>query len=177
MDVVSKLLQRDLSSDDRQSVFKVIVNTPFEDEIAAAQLSLGIVVLLLVDPVSGTIHRAALSDTDLAKSTTNVSAKRFEEIKIPLTHQRNIIAKAVRSNRPHATADWYYLFTPELTAKQARLNQAAGAIAYSCVHPFRDSLGALIFSYYQHHDQIGKTQTEFMKTYTAAAGSILKRIL
>lgn len=144
-----------------------------------ALLHLGIIVLLLADKSDGLVHRVALSNTELAKGTTDISVKRFEDIKIPLDHPENIISKAIRSGRPQLTTDWQYLFTPVLTPEEARFNQAGGAIACSAVYPLiADNWdgGALIFSYYQYPELLGPAQRQFMKTYSALAASRLSTI-
>lgn len=149
-------------------LFKAIVNLPFTYKVQAAYLFLGIVVLLLVNKKNGTIDRIALSETELAKNTTDVSVKRFEDIRIPLEQPGNIIAKAVATGKPQGTSDWQYLFAPELTPEEARLNQASGGIGFSAVYPLvgaRDG-GAMIFSYFQSREEQGRAHREFMKTYS-----------
>lgn len=160
----------------RQDVFRMVVDAPFEFKVEAAMLNLGIIVLLLVDKATRMIDRVALSNTELAKGTTDMSVKRFEDIKIPLDYPDNIIAKAIRTQRPQRTTDWRYLFEPALTAREARLNQAGGAIACSVVYPLPRTLdgGALIFSYYQYPDQIGSAQRAFMKRYAAMVAERLQ---
>jgi hypothetical protein len=139
-----------------------------------AFLFLGIVVLLQVNKKTGEIDRVALSNTELAKNTTDVSYKKFDEIKIPLDDKTNIIATAIQTGEPQETDDWQYLFTPVLTPEQARINQASGGIAYSAVYPLksRDG-GALIFSHFQYSENIGTPQHEFMEKYTALVDEAL----
>lgn len=152
---------------DEQALHKAIVNTPFSHRLATLQMFLGIVVLLLVDKKTGKINRVALSDTELAKNTTDVSAVPFEEIKIDVTHPTNVIAKAIRLGEPQSVADWQYLFEPALTPAQARINQASAGIAYSAVYPFSaGDGGALIYSYYEYGHNIGEAQQSFMRQYT-----------
>ena len=131
--------------------------------------------LLLVNKKTGTIDRIALSQTELAKGTTDVSVKRFEDIKIPVGYDANIIAKAIKTGEPQDTGDWQYLFTPALSPDEARLNQASGGIGYSAVYPIhaRDG-GALIFSYYQYPQDITSSHHEFMKMYSQLATEALK---
>ena len=131
-----------------------------------ALLFLGIVVLLKVNKKAGMIDRVALSNTELAKHTIDVSFKEFNDIKIPLADTKNIIAKAIRTGKPQSTTDWQFLFAPVLTPEQARLNQASGGIAYSAVYPLKaGDGGALIFSYFQYQSKIGVPQQEFMQAY------------
>lgn len=152
---------------DDASLFNAIVNTPFEEnKVETAFLFLGIIVLLFVNKETGNIDRVALSNTELAKNTTNVSYVPFSEIKIPLDNKDNIIARAIQSGEPQDTTDWKFLFTPALTSQQARLNQASGGIAYSAVYPLKArGGGAMIFSFFQYPDFIGEEQHNFMRQY------------
>jgi hypothetical protein len=158
-------------------LYRAIVDTPFSARLPAALLFLGIVVFLLVNKKTGTIDRVALSETELAKNTTDVSVKDFKDIRIPVGHSENIIAQAIEHGQPYSTNDWYTLFAPELTAEEARFNQAGGGIAYSVVHPLPDFTGggALIFSYFQYPDKIGDAQKVFMERYCSLVAERLKR--
>lgn len=170
-------LRKLLSAASAAELPQEIVNAPFEhNRIEAAFLFLGIVVLLLVDPKKDTIDRIALSDTELASRTTKVSAVPFEEIRIPLKHPENIIAKAIRTNEPQDTTDWKFLFEPALKPDQARINQASAGIAYSAVYPLQvPDGGALIFSYFQYQQAIGKQQQEFMENYSSLVSDALSK--
>lgn len=160
----------------KHDIFKAVVNAPFIDPLEAARMCLGIVVLLMADQKDSLIHRVALSDTELAKSTTLISVKKFEDIKIPLQNPENLIARAIRSGKPQTTSDWHYLFTPVLSAEEARFNQAGGAIACSVVYPLKRS-GALIFSYYQYLEKIDSSHHAFMDFYSALVTKRLARYL
>lgn len=165
----------DLHTD--EELFLAIVNTPFQDlKVQTALLFLGIVVFLQVNKEKGTIDRIALSNTELAKNTTDVSFVPFHEIRIPVDDPDNILSRAIQTGEPKGTTDWQYLFTPAMAPEQARINQASGGIAYSEVHPLksRDG-GALIFSYFQYLSQIGTQQREFMKLYTQLVDESLAR--
>lgn len=122
------------------------------------------------------IDRVALSDTDLARSTTRVSVVPFEEIKIPLEHPENIIATAIRTGEPQDTIDWKFLFEPALTPEQARINQASAGIAYSAVYPLKFNGGAaMIFSYFQYASEIGNEQRNFMEMYSKLVSARLAK--
>lgn len=165
----------DASSD--EALFAQIVNAPFEThKVETTLLFLGIVVLLLVNKETGQIDRVALSQTEMALRTTEVSAKPFNEIKIDIDEPENIIASAIRTGEMHDTTDWNFLFKPALSAQEARINQANAGIAYSAVHPFtaRDG-GALIFSYFQYKDMVGEQQHNFMEAYTRVVNDALSR--
>lgn len=157
-------------------LFNAIVNTPFDTyKVETTLLFLGIIVLLLVNKETGQIDRIALSKTELAERTTDVTAVPFNAIKIGLNEPENIIAAAIRTGEMHDTTDWNYLFKPALKAEEARINQANAGIAYSVVHPFtaRDG-GALIFSYFQYKQEVGEAQHSFMQNYTALVDQNLR---
>ena len=151
-------------------LFQAIVDVPFiECKVQTTFLFLGIMVFLLVNKKTGTIDRITLSNTDLAKRTTDVSMVPFEEIKISLSEYENIIANAIRTGKMEDTTDWKFLFTPAMEPKAARLNQANAGIAYSAVYPLKArGGGALIFSYYQYKELIGDAQRDFMEKYSAS---------
>jgi hypothetical protein len=151
---------------------KAVVNTPFTDKLLMTQLGLGIIVFLLVNEKTKTIDRIALSDTYPAQGAVSMSAKKFEEIKIPIDEDENIIARAVRSGTHKQTSDWHFLFTPDLSAEQARFNQAGAGISSSVVYPL-DKTGALIFSYYMLPSKIGAEQHDFMQRYSALVTKLL----
>lgn len=158
-------------------LFSAIVNTPFRTlRLETAFLFLGIVVLLQVDKKTGLIDRIALSNTELAQNTTDVSVIPFNEIKIPVDHDENIISRAIQTGALQDTTDWKFLFEPAMSPEQARLNQASGGIAYSAVSPLpaRDG-GALIFSYFQYQSEIGKPQHDFMDMYSKVVNKYLAR--
>lgn len=159
----------------QSELYHGVVNAPFFYKVETAFLFLGIIVLLIVDKETGLIDRVALSNTELAENTTTVSVKPFHDIKIPLDNEDNIISKAIRTQEPQNTTDWETMFTPALTGEEARLNQASGGIAYSVVYPLKTvkNGGAMIFSYYQYPQEIGKQQQEFMENYSSLASEVL----
>lgn len=175
-DIYQQLHDALASCTTRDALMATIVNAPFTYRIEMTHMSLGIIVLLLADKSDGMIHRMALSSTEMAAGTTDVSVKRFEDIKIPLDYPHNIIADAIRTQQPQRTTDWQYLFAPALTPEEARLNQAGGSIACSVVYPLPDigDGGALIFSYYQYPEYLGEAQEEFMERYSFMAASRLR---
>lgn len=152
----------------KKQTYAEIVNLPFTcNKLTALRLGLGIIVLLLVNDKKGTIDRIALSKTDFAQHALDMSQKRFEDIKIPLKHSRNIISKAISNNKPYSTTDWELLFTPDMPAQAARFNQAAAGIECSFVYPLTHKQGgALIFSYFLPNSNIGASQQTLMETYS-----------
>lgn len=165
------------AADSDKKLFHAITNAPFHDKLQTGLIFLGIVVLLLVNKKTGMIDRIAVTDNELAAGTKKMSAKKFEDIKIPVDNNQNIIAKAIKTGIPQDTHDWKYLFTPALSPQDARFNQAGGGIGYSAVYPLNDVRdgGALIFSYFQYPAGIGPAQKKFMQTYSRLATEALSR--
>ncbi len=159
--------QLNLEHKDRSAYYQAIVDAPFADPLTATKLDLGITVLLLVNQENKTIDRIALSKTEQAKKTLQMTAKPFHEIRIPVNHPTNIISQAIKEHSPQHTEDWQYLFVPELTPQQARFNQAGAGIECSMVYPLNiPEGGAFIYSYYQPYGNLTKTHKEFMTAYT-----------
>lgn len=160
------------------ALFQTIVDTPFSDKLHATELGLGIVVLLLADRKTNSLHRIALSNTELASGAVEISAKPFHEIIIPLDYKQNILVKAIDTHQPQQTEDWSVMFAPDLTPEEARFNQAGAGIACSIVYPLlspdrSQALGAMIFSYFEPLDEIKQPHHTFMKAY---ADTVAKKL-
>lgn len=158
-----------------EQLFEVIVNAPFKYKVDTSLLSLGVIVLLLVNKANKTIDRIAITDNEVAHRTKRLSAKRFEDIKIPVGYPGNIIAKAIETGKPQGVSDWQYMFVPELTPQEARFNQADGGIGFSAIYPLigaRDG-GALIFSYYNSQANISRVHKKFMREYSELVAASL----
>lgn len=159
-----------------EDVYRSVVDFPFQDKLFATSLDLGIVVLLLVDSVDGMIDRIALSNTELAMGAVRASAKPFHEIRIPLNDEQNIIAQSIRKHKSIATNDWNFLFTPALSADQARMNQTSASVECSIVEPLiHDVHGALIFSFFQPEHHLGMDHHIFLQKYAPIVSKHLSR--
>jgi hypothetical protein len=160
----------------RAELYKAIVNAPFHDLRQTTHLDLGIIVLLLANKGKGTIDRIALSDTEPAQGAVKMSEKPFNDIKIPLGHESNIIAQAIATGEPQNTHDWQLLFVPALSKEAARYNQAGAGIECSYVYPLKGKNGgALIFSLFQPGSLIDDSHRAFMQSYAELVGSFLNR--
>ena len=174
-------LRKVLSETPAEHVAAAIVNEPFAFQLDMVAMGIGIIVFLLADPKTEVIYRVALSRTHLAEGTLRMSDKKFEDIEIPLRNEDNIIARVIAEQKPQMTEDWKYLFVPELTPEQSRMNQAGGGIAGSFVYPVRfkdgkkDGDAAIIFSYYKFLDKVGVSERQFMKSYSEVVGEALSR--
>jgi hypothetical protein len=168
-DVYYALLRELLNSTrSDKELFETIVNGPFTDRRRSALLGLGILSLLLVDKKTKTIRRVAVSDTDFARGAARMASKPYKDIQIPLGYKGNFVAEAVRSERYQQTSDWRYLFAPDISPEEARLNQASAGIACSFIYPlgYARAGGALVFSYYLPVDKIERDHRDFMRTYS-----------
>src|SRR5690606_24522075 len=150
--------------------------TPFKEKLLVTDLDLGIVVFLLVNKKAQTIDRIALSNTALAKEAVKVSAKPFREISIPLYEEDNVIAAAIKTGEPQITDDWQYLFTPVLSADEARRNQLSASIECSMIVPIKARDGAaMIFSFYQPIANITDDHRKFARDYAKLVQKYLKK--
>lgn len=166
------------SAQNQKDLYSAIVNAPYADRIFTTHLGLGIVVLLLKNDQTQTLDRIALSDTELATGAVRMSAKPFHEIKIPLDASQNILVQTVNHNKPMRTDDWQYLFTPVLTAQEARLNQYGAGVEFSFTYPLysaakKDTVGAMIFSYFSLHEEDMTAQEAFMESTSTLAAKYL----
>lgn len=163
---------------DDSELFQAIVNAPFHNKLMTTKLGLGVTVLLLVDSENRTVDRIALSNTFQAEGAVQMSAKPFNEIRIPYDYDQNYIVQAIKSNEYRHTDDWQYMFIPELTPQEARFNQAGAGIDCSVIYPLsgaRDG-GAMIFSYFEPLQNIGPEQHNFMRRYTKLVAEVLQRL-
>jgi len=153
---------------------QAIVDAPFCDPLMATNMNLGMVELLLVGLDGKTITMAALSETEHAKNAAKTSEIPLKNIQIPLSHNRNIIAKAVRTGKQLRTEDWDHLFTPMLGAESARFNQATAGIACSVVQPFssKQHTGVIACSFYESPNE--KLIKEFLAVYMPLVKQALK---
>lgn len=166
-------LERSLATVSANQLYQAIVDAPFANKLLTTSIDLGIVVLLLVT-ADGFVDRVALSNTELASGAVKVSPKPFSSIRVPLDAQENYIVQAITEGKHRLTEDWYYLFTPVLTATQARRNQTAASIESSLVWPLAGSVkGALIFSFYQPAVNITDNHLAFAADY---AKTVSKRL-
>ncbi|MBA3757697.1 hypothetical protein H0X09_02430 [Candidatus Saccharibacteria bacterium] len=158
-------------------LFQAIVNAPFHNRPNTTLMGLGIVVLLLVDKQQNLIRRIALSETEPAKGAVDYSVKPFKEIVIPVDFKGNFIAEAIRSGRYQQTSDWQYLFAPDLSPEEARLNQSGAGVGCSFVYPLNQARdgGALIFSYFIMLDRINTKHRDFMYRYAKLVSAVLEK--
>jgi hypothetical protein len=162
----------------RDELYEAIVNVPFFRKLETTRLGIGIIVLLLKNSKTGTLDRVALSKTDRAQSAVEISVKKFQDIKIPLSADNNAIIQAITKDEFKIVSDWKYLFLPALTSQEARLNQAGAAIDCSVVYPLSGlhSGGAMIFSYFEPLSKLTNYHHRFMNAYSKACATALNNL-
>lgn len=158
-----------------EQLFEAIVNAPFCDKLHTTSIDLGMIVFVLANRQTQQIERVAYSKTQPAIDAVKASPKEFLKIKLPLNDKENITAKAIRNGKYYKTSDWQYLLSPALSPEAARFNQAEAGMGCSFVYPLKGARegGALIFSFYQNIDMIGKKHLSFMKRYSDFVASRL----
>lgn len=168
-------LERYIASASDEDLYDKIVNGPFQTLIQA-ELGLGTVVLLLDNEKSGYIERVALSSTPSADGAMSASAKPFNDIKIPRDHQQSAHVQALHTKKPVVLSDWHDMFTPALTAEQAKDNQTAAGIATSVVQPFYGAAaqnGTIIFSLFGDSSELTDSHREFFEWYSSLVSTRL----
>jgi hypothetical protein len=160
-----------------KSIYSVIANAPFKNELEMALLFLGFICVYVVDEKVNRIRLKAASDTamyHLAVDHFSFDAKSYylEFDK----NKDNSIVRAIVKGKPQRTTDWSTLNRGKTPLEIVRLNQASSGIACSVIYPLESTVrGALMFSYYQYPDQIGTRQEEFMRHYTKLVSKYLAR--
>ena len=158
-----------------KDMYKIVVNAPFHDKLQATSLDLGIIVFLKV--TGKTIDRVAVSKTEHADWATKMLPIPLKKIKVPVGHKQNLVAKAIATGRSQKTTDWKQLFEPAIPDDAARFVQAGAGIDCSLVYPVKNcgQGAALIYSFYQPLNDLGKEHYDFMKFYTEAVSSSLSK--
>lgn len=161
----------------KEDLFQAIVDTPFRHKDVYIPLGLSLMVLALVNDVSGTLDRTALSNTEPAKGAVDYSVMAFHDIKIPLSAKQNMLIKTLTTGRWHQTDDWAHTFTPALTPEEARFNQAGAGVACTIAYPINVGSGAILsFSYFKPLWEIGEEQHIYMKKCVEIAQEALQQI-
>lgn len=160
----------------KKQLYELVSNAPFYSKFHTTNLDLGMIVFVLVNLQTRTINRVSYSHTSPAHDAIRVSPKTFQEIKLPLLNDANLTSKTIQTGKPHKTSDWKYLFTPAISEAAARFNQAEAGMGCSFIYPVKNGevAGALIFSFYQQIETIGKRHQDFMKKYSTIVSQSLR---
>lgn len=172
-----KNVSRQLSeAPNKKQLYELVANAPFQSKFHTTNLDLGMIVFVLANLKTKTIDRISYSHTSPAHDAIRVSPKTFQEIKLPLIDDTNLTSKTIKTGKPHKTSDWKYLFTPVISETAARFNQAEAGMGCSFIYPVKNEelMGALIFSFYQQIEAIGKRHQDFMKKYSTIVSQNLR---
>jgi len=155
------------SADDQKTLYKHVVNAPFEYPVATAFLFLGFISFFLVDEAKSLIRLVGVSDTEYYRLSVADYPFRPSAFTVRLDNPDNAIATAVREDKIVPLHDWGKLRRPRARDEAVRLNQASAGIGYSVLYPLPGSVrGALLYNYFQYQDAIGDDQRNFMEAYT-----------
>lgn len=113
------------------------------------ELSFKSVAILLLDKNDNTLKRLAISQTDLIKQAeVKLNQKLFGE-KIPLSEDRNLIVRAVKTRFMQLTHGLNNTLIPHFSAGQSKIVQEIIGITASLVYPLivrEDVIGAMVIS-------------------------------
>ncbi|PIR42758.1 hypothetical protein CO058_04285 [candidate division WWE3 bacterium CG_4_9_14_0_2_um_filter_35_11] len=128
-----------------------------------------VVVLVLLDQEKQVLRRTALSQTEEAKKTREVSNLRFEDIATPMTATRNLCVKAIIDNKPQITTYFPDILTPPVTPGNALESQRNAGIKASMVYPLNVSekpIGVMIFSMTKREDEVADEEKLLLQHFT-----------
>jgi hypothetical protein len=162
------------SAGNQKTLYKHIVNAPFEYPVATAFLFLGFISFFLVDEPKALIRLAGVSDTEYYRLSVADYPFRPSAFTVRLDNADNAIAAAIREAKVVPLHDWGKLRRPRARDEAVRLNQASAGIGYSVLYPLPGTVrGALLYNYFQYQDAIGDDQRDFMKAYTNLVANAL----
>lgn len=158
------------------ALYDCVVNQPFQQQLAAAYLFLGFMVLFLVPPGKKFIKLAATTDNDYYRQSVSGYSFTPSKFQLSLTKDTdNDIVKAVLTGEPQTTSDWRKLRRRWADPEQTSLNQASSGIAWSVMCPLDvPAGGVLMFSFYQFDGSPGEQQQQFMKQYCDLVSEYLR---
>jgi len=156
LDAIWKLEKIILNSLDFRRVVQEVVDSILL-ELGYLELGYKIVVLALVDKNTNTLKRVALSQTEEAWKTREVSKVPFDQITIPMEAGQNSCIKAIIENRPQITHYFPDILTPPLTPENALESQKNAGIKTSMVYPLNvrgKTIGIMIFSMTKGEEEV-----------------------
>ena len=152
---------------------QAIADALFQTDIAI-DFEIGAVVLTRLNVADNMIDRVALSRTPPAVGAVRASTKQFESIRIPADAKENALARCIAGGKSEIVTDWYELFTPALSAQEARDNQAGAGVMCSVVNSYagKESSGALIFSLLCGAEEVGSEHLAVFNEFANLVGEI-----
>ena len=141
-------------------------------ELGYLELGYRVVVLALLDESGKNVKRVALSQTEEAKKTREVSEVPFEDIVIPMTAKNNLCVKAITDNYPQVTHYFPDILTPPLSKENALESQHNAGIKTSMVYPLvvrGNVIGVMIFSMIKNEDEVTMEERVLIQYFTDLA--------
>ncbi len=166
-----KLEKLILNSLDFHETLDEVVNSILT-ELGYLELGYKVVVLALLDKEEQVLKRVALSQTDAAKKTREVSDVPFEEIVIPLSATDNLCIKALLENKPQVTHYFPDILTPPVPVENALESQKNAGIKTSLVYPLtvrEETIGIMIFSLSKEESEITAEERTLVEHFTDLA--------
>jgi len=159
-----------------KDVYQAIVDKPFSQTVAAAELFLGFMCVFIGNPKKKQVKLMSSSDNDFYHQS--IQGYNFDSKNYHLSYlsdSDNDIVKAILTGKPQFSDDWKSYTRRTSDPEQARLNQANGGIAVNAVYPLDiENGGALLFCFFNYQDSLGSAQKQFMKKYSHLVGEVLQ---
>jgi len=168
LDALWKLERIILDTLDFREVVQKVVDSIFT-ELGYLDLGYKVVVLALVDEKNGTLNRVALSQTEEAKKTRQVSEMEFSDIKIPLSSRKNLCIRALKQNKIQITHYFPDILTPPISVENALESQKNAGIKASMVYPLEsrgEVIGVMIFSMDKTEKHVTPQEWSLLRYFT-----------
>lgn len=139
-----------------------------------------VIVLTLLDHKENTLRRIAISETEAAKKFLDASPIPFQEIRIPLSAEKNLSVQAIKERQTKITGDVSDVLYPALSTEWVKDFQEKLGIKTSIVFPVtaKDKvLGALIFSLNKDKSKISSEEWAILDSFVGAVGIALDNAL
>ncbi len=159
-----------LSTLDFEKLTEEVVSVVLQ-ELNYLQIGYRISVLTLVDRKEGIVRRISFSPTPEALEILKRAKVRFQEIKIPLKEEKNLLVKSIKKQKIYVTHDLSDVFYPEKTREIWRNLQKEVGIKTSLVFPLiihGESIGAMIFSLSKTEKEISDYEKGILAGFTDA---------
>ena len=168
LDSLWKLERIILDTLDFREVVQKVVDSILT-ELGYLNLGYKVVVLALVDEKTKTLNRVALSQTEGATKTRQVSELPFNEIKIPLSAKGNLCIKALKENKIQITHYFPDILTPPISVENAIRSQENAGIKASMVYPLEsrgNTIGVMIFSMDKVEKDVSPQEWSLLRYFT-----------
>src|SRR3989339_816057 len=163
-----KLERLILDSLDFHTTTEQVVNSILT-ELNYLDPSYKVAVLALIDQENQVLKRVALSQTQEAKKTREVSNVPFEKIITPLSAKQNLCIKAMDENKTQITDYFPDILTPPISPENAIESQKNAGLKSSLIFPLQvrgKTIGIMIFSLTKNTSEIQEDEKELLGHFT-----------